>query len=60
MNSLVFIYKIFEIIVKIIEQGLTMTNFFQLEFSFFFLYGVNHLIKFSGRNQGTAPESSVQ
>ncbi len=46
--------------VKIIEQGLMMMNFFQLELPLFFLYAVTNLIKSSGMNQGITSESSVQ
>jgi len=55
-----FFYKMFEIMVKIIEQGLMMMNFFQLELPLFFLYAVTNLIKSSGMNQGITSESSVQ
>jgi len=42
----------FEIMVKIIEQGLMMTNFFQLELPFFFLYAAKHLIKLKWQESG--------
>jgi len=47
-----FFYKMFEIMVKIIEQGLMMTNFFQLELPLFFLYAVTHLIKIKWQESG--------